>query len=348
MPAVDYYFQRDLKDFRQVTCEVCDLEKFDKITETHNPDGGRTVELAVTPNVPIPAAAKAAAGIDKFAMVDLITYPPRRAIGLKAPFKMEYGMRSPIYPDSVSMKCEIVIEEIDANSCRQSIRGECVVSIWGWSTIVETIVNNAVHNGYSKLDTAVKKWKGRRGWVKFFHALLRPRATDCILDVDDWEIDVDCRSLSESLELSPSGTFPNSGSGTFNESADEMSAGPEFMTPELQPLADPEDLIAESPFQGSSSGSRPARPSRGRPQARSDEVVIDVEHSHLDVHTKWLATELDPQHKTIGKKGMRGAIAAVTSFMQPLLCNSKRSRNYNIVVTLMWFVALWYLSRMVR
>jgi len=177
MPMHDFYFQRDLQAFRDVAGQVLNLDKYEETTRYRADSGNLVVEVCTVPNIPIPSSASALLGLDKIILTDIMEYPAVRPPD-GHPYTLGYSLRPPVYQDSLQMVATMEFAEDGPDSCTLHLNGTLDVNIWGWGSMIATIVSGAVADSYSKIPLAVSTWKRRRNWLRLFHQLSAPSAQD--------------------------------------------------------------------------------------------------------------------------------------------------------------------------
>jgi len=217
MSSTDYYYQRDLQAFRDVMCEVLNLDKMDITSQYRSDANRRVVELCTVPNLPLPSALTSFLGIDKLIMTDIITMPATNA---GPTYALGYSLRTPVYPDKVSTIGTMTITQVSSGSCKMSMDCDVEVNIWGWGSMIESIVSGAINNGYLKMADAAVTWRRRRAWLRFFHRLgSGVRLNDPPLRQNDGASSPEpgTPATCRSIRSSPAGTFCSMNSEEISE-----------------------------------------------------------------------------------------------------------------------------------
>ena len=195
MPMHDFYFQRDLQAFRDVAGQVLNLERYEETTRYRADSGNLVVEVCTVPNIPIPSTLKSMSGLDKIILTDIMEYPAVRPPD-GHPYTLGYSLRPPVYQDSLQMVATMEFAEDGPDSCTLHLNGTLDVNIWGWGSMIATIVSGAVADSYSKIPLAVSTWKRRRNWLRLFHQLSTSLAQDGCSGAQAEEVEEDTETSS--------------------------------------------------------------------------------------------------------------------------------------------------------
>lgn len=277
MSAEDYYYQRELQAYREITCKVLNLDKMEVTSQYRSESGRRVVELCTVPNLPLPSALTSYFGIDKIVMTDVIEYPETNA---GPPFVQGYSLRTPIYPDKVRVAGQMKIERVSSRSCVNSMEVDVEVNVWGWASMIESIVSGAINNGYTKMPEAAAIWCRRRRWLRLFHRLasgVRPQdAIQC--EREESHSEPSTPLTIRSIRSSPANTFCSMDSEDMSERMRDLEGfADEIELPTAaSPRAPYEDCQERTVrFNGVSSV-------RDRAPTKPDSIAIDVGRASYD------------------------------------------------------------------
>ncbi|GAB4823916.1 hypothetical protein N2152v2_010962 [Parachlorella kessleri] len=121
----------------------------------------------------VPKGVQGQANAKAIEFHDIIEYNP--ALIERPPFRINVKTESPFLGDKLDVRLELVIEEVDENTCRQVLQGYIRVNMFGVGRIVESIVKDSLTNTYKKLPEIVRRWQTFRA-----EALLNGNANELL------------------------------------------------------------------------------------------------------------------------------------------------------------------------
>lgn len=162
---LDEYLQiRDDEEFRALQCKHLALDELsileDAIIES---SGSRCQTICTKPYIPLPEVLKTMLGDREICFIDRLEFPSKeRAKGEK--LQLEFSTTSPLGGDDSRIVQGQLSFEAVANKegklthTKQVLEGECIINVWGVSSLIEDIIVTCLRNTYRKLPHVVEEW----------------------------------------------------------------------------------------------------------------------------------------------------------------------------------------------